>query len=90
MSFLGDDSDDSAVLSPVLGSGVPTQIATGNFCVTANGLLWTLNVDEPTTISNADGNCWALGRPAVTVPVVLDRCLGDVLDQEQWNPIVAA
>ncbi|KAH9941725.1 uncharacterized protein BXZ73DRAFT_98120 [Epithele typhae] len=51
--------------------------------------LWVLNVDDPMTISNADGNCIALGRPAVSVPVVLDFCKEEVLSHELWNPIVA-
>ncbi|OSD04128.1 hypothetical protein PYCCODRAFT_1444242 [Trametes coccinea BRFM310] len=99
-------SDDITALYPLDGSGVPTQIAYGDFCITANGVVpesssqvlyvaecdstdpaqfWTLNADPP-TVSNADGNCITLGRPANGVSVVLDFC-NDVLENKQlWIP----
>ncbi|KAI0633757.1 hypothetical protein C8Q77DRAFT_1056909 [Trametes polyzona] len=103
----GDGSaSDLSAFTIVRGSGVPTQIAAGGFCVSARDLvpqtanqtlhvttcnaddptqLWTLN-ENPPTISNADGNCISLGRPAIGVPIILDFCDDAVLRHEQWNP----
>ncbi|KAI0633494.1 hypothetical protein C8Q77DRAFT_1157700 [Trametes polyzona] len=104
----GDGSSaDITALTAVDGSGVPTQIAFDDFCITAKGVVpesatqslyvancdssdpaqfWTINADPP-TVSNADGNCITLGRPAKNVPVVLDFCKDELLDHQKWNPV---
>ncbi|KAI0332275.1 hypothetical protein GY45DRAFT_490626 [Cubamyces sp. BRFM 1775] len=103
----GDGSSaDSSAFYIVSGSGVPSQIAYGDWCITAKGVvpesssqilyiaecdatdsaqLWTLN-ENPSTISNADGNCITLGRPANGVSVVLDFCEEELQDHQLWVP----
>ncbi|RPD77291.1 hypothetical protein L226DRAFT_544709 [Lentinus tigrinus ALCF2SS1-7] len=51
--------------------------------------IWTVN-ETPATVSNADGNCISLGRPARGVPVILDVCNDVLLPHEIWNPKVVA
>ncbi|KAH9895204.1 hypothetical protein C8Q73DRAFT_693423 [Cubamyces lactineus] len=99
-------SDDRTALYIVSGSGVPTQIAYGDLCITSKGVVpesssqvlyvaecdendsaqfWTLN-ENPSTITNADGNCISLGRPADGVPVILDFCENVLQPHELWVP----
>ena len=58
-------------------------------CSTDPKQLWTVNVDPP-TVSNADGNCITLGRPAVNVPVSIHQTLifTSVAEQEACMQIV--
>ncbi|RPD72413.1 hypothetical protein L226DRAFT_537214 [Lentinus tigrinus ALCF2SS1-7] len=51
--------------------------------------IWTVN-ESPATVSNADGNCISLGRPARGVSVVLDVCNDVLLPHQIWNPKVVA
>ncbi|KAH9895205.1 hypothetical protein C8Q73DRAFT_644732 [Cubamyces lactineus] len=101
----GSSADPSAFYI-VSGSGVPSQIAYGDWCITAKGVVpesssqilyiaecdasdpaqfWTLN-ENPSTISNADGNCITLGRPANGVSVVLDFCEDELQAHQLWVP----
>ncbi|OSC98334.1 hypothetical protein PYCCODRAFT_1471120 [Trametes coccinea BRFM310] len=84
---------DSSIFFPNFGQGVPGPLVSTDFCISSAGVEVGSFTDAnglTLFISDSFGNCLTLFPENAVLggPVTLAACQGELLGQQEWDPIV--